>query len=88
MDPTGLRAVVMGLGRFGGGLGATRWLLDQGAAHVTVSDRADAESLAGPLAVLAPLVASGAVTLELGGHRRETVAAADLLVVNPGVPRP
>ncbi|MHC4809966.1 MAG: Mur ligase family protein [Planctomycetota bacterium] len=88
IDPAGMRAVVMGLGRFGGGLGATRWLLKHGASHVTVSDRADAEALAGPLAVLAPLVASGAVTLELGGHRPETIAGTDLLIVNPGVPRP
>ncbi len=78
----------MGLGRFGGGLGATRWLLRQGAAEVVVSDRADAAALAGPLAVLEPEVAAGRVRLELGGHRPETLAERDLVVVNPGVPRP
>jgi UDP-N-acetylmuramoylalanine--D-glutamate ligase len=78
----------MGLGRFGGGLGATRWLLRQGAASVTVSDRADADALAGPLAVLEPQIASGQVRLELGGHQPGTFTAADLVVVNPGVPRP
>lgn len=88
LDPAGRRAVVMGLGRFGGGLGATRWLLRHGASEVTVSDRADAEALAGPLAVLEPQIASGQVRLELGGHHPETFTSADLVVVNPGVPRP
>ena len=31
MNPRGKQVVVMGLGRFGGGLGVTQWLLEQGA---------------------------------------------------------
>ena len=38
------RVVVMGLGRFGGGIGVTRWLIDQGA-RVTVTDLADRNTL-------------------------------------------
>jgi UDP-N-acetylmuramoylalanine--D-glutamate ligase len=34
----------------------------------------------------APALRSAGVTLELGGHQRETLAAADLVVLSPGVP--
>ena len=44
----------MGLGRFGGGLGAVRFLLAQGA-RVLLTDQADARALAEPLAALADL---------------------------------
>ncbi len=42
----------MGLGHFGGGAAAARWLAWEGA-RVTVTDLADAEVLAESLAVLA-----------------------------------
>ncbi len=41
----GAKVTVVGLGRFGGGIGVTRWLCAQGA-KVTVSDQASADSLA------------------------------------------
>ena len=59
----GKNVIVLGLGHFGGGLGAARWLLSQGA-RVTVTDRADPQLLAGPAGTL---VALGA-RLVLGGH--------------------
>ncbi len=71
----------MGLGRFGGGLGVTRWLVEQGA-RVTVSDQAGADELAEPLSALAGLD----VTLHLGGHEQSDFTDADLVVVNPAVP--
>ena len=77
----GCRALVLGLGRFGGGLGVARWLLDQGA-HVTVTDLLDAEQLAEPAAELTERGAR----LVLGGHQGIDLAQADLLVVNPAVP--
>ncbi len=75
------RITVMGLGRFGGGLGVTRWLVEQGAC-VTVSDQAGADELAEPLAALDGLD----VTLHLGGHEESDFVEADLVVVNPAVP--
>ena len=44
-DLSGKRVLVMGLGRFGGGVGVTQWLARQGA-KVTVTDMAPAERLA------------------------------------------
>ena len=45
------RVTVMGLGRFGGGLGVTKWLLGQGA-NVLLTDLASKEELAEQLAEL------------------------------------
>ena len=64
-DLSGRHAIVLGLGHFGGGLGAARWLLRQGA-RVTVTDQAPAEALARPASELA---AAGA-RLVLGGRDR------------------
>jgi UDP-N-acetylmuramoylalanine--D-glutamate ligase len=83
----GARVTVMGLGRFGGGLGVTRWLVGRGA-RVLLTDRADEAALAGPLAELAELVDSGAVTLRLGRHEARDFAEADLVIANPAVPTP
>ncbi|MCY2928443.1 MAG: Mur ligase family protein [Planctomycetota bacterium] len=76
----GKRVTVVGLGRFGGGVGVTRWLAAQGA-RVTVSDAAGREALADSVAQLAHLP----VTLHLGEHREDDFTAAELLVVNPAV---
>ncbi|MBN1943667.1 MAG: UDP-N-acetylmuramoyl-L-alanine--D-glutamate ligase [Phycisphaerae bacterium] len=78
----GRRVSVIGLGRFGGGVGVTRWLCSQGAV-VTVSDQSDESQLADSVAQLAGLD----VALHLGGHREEDFLQADLLVVNPAVPK-
>ncbi|MCD4825669.1 MAG: UDP-N-acetylmuramoyl-L-alanine--D-glutamate ligase, partial [Phycisphaerae bacterium] len=79
---SGRRVTVVGLGRFGGGLGVTRWLCGQGAA-VTVSDRASRDELADSVAKLEGCD----VKLHLGGHREEDFLDADLLVVNPAFPK-
>jgi len=83
----GVRATVMGLGRFGGGGGAARWLAARGA-QVVVTDRQDASRLAGPLGELAADVDAGRITLRLGGHDERDFTGADLVVVNPAVPHP
>lgn len=83
----GQRVLVMGLGRFGGGLGVTRWMCGQGA-HVVLTDLADAQTLAEPLAALDDLVAGGHVTLRLGGHSERDFVECDLIVANPAVPTP
>jgi UDP-N-acetylmuramoylalanine--D-glutamate ligase len=87
MDLSGSNVLVMGLGRFGGGLGVTRWLCDQGA-RVLVTDLDAAERLAEPLAQLRPLVDAGQVSLRLAEHRESDFTSADLVVANPAVPRP
>ena len=76
------RVTVVGLGRFGGGVGVTRWLCRQGA-RVTVSDQAPADKLARSVQALEGLD----VTLHLGGHEKGDFTEADLLVVNPAVPK-
>jgi UDP-N-acetylmuramoylalanine--D-glutamate ligase len=78
----GLRVTVVGLGRFGGGVGAARWLTQQGAA-VTVTDRASADSLADSISQLTDLD----VTVHVGGHAESDFTEVDLLVVNPAVPK-
>ena len=80
-DWRGRRVTVMGLGRFGGGLGVTRWLVAQGA-QVTVSDQAGEQDLAGSVAQLKGIN----VQLHLGGHLVADLTRCDLLVVNPAVP--
>ena len=79
---TGKRAVVMGLGRFGGGVGASRFLARQGA-RVLVTDLLPADQLAKPLGQLEGLP----IDYRLGEHRESDFSAADLIVVNPAVDR-
>jgi len=81
MDVAGKRVTVLGLGRFGGGVGVAKWLCSQGA-RVTVSDMAPAEKLAESVAALAGLD----ITLHLGGQRPGDFTTPDLLVVSPAVP--
>jgi UDP-N-acetylmuramoylalanine--D-glutamate ligase len=77
----GMRVTVMGLGRFGGGVGVTRWLLSQGAT-VTVTDKASPDVLRASLEEIADLP----VSLRLGGHDKGDFVEADMIVVNPAVP--
>jgi UDP-N-acetylmuramoylalanine--D-glutamate ligase len=74
------RVVVMGLGRFGGGVGVTRFLAGQGA-RVLVTDLAKADALRQSLDAIADLD----VELRLGEHRVEDFRTADVVVVNPAV---
>ena len=83
----GQRVVVMGLGRFGGGAGAVRFLAGQGA-DVLVTDLADESALAGSLERIADLVRDGTVALRLGEHNVSDFTDADLIVANPAVPKP
>jgi UDP-N-acetylmuramoylalanine--D-glutamate ligase len=83
----GRRVTVMGLGRFGGGLGVTRWLAAEGA-DVLVTDVDDEQRLAAPLASLREWIDSGSVSLRLGQHNVSDFTTCDLVVVNPAVQRP
>jgi UDP-N-acetylmuramoylalanine--D-glutamate ligase len=82
MDLRGKRALVMGLGIHGGGLGVARFLADQGA-NVTVTDLRSPEQLQSSLDALADLP----ITYVLGQHREDDFRTADLVIRNPGVPR-
>jgi UDP-N-acetylmuramoylalanine--D-glutamate ligase len=82
MDLRGKRALVMGLGVHGGGLGVARFLAGQGA-HVTVTDLRGPEQLQSSLDALAGLP----IEYVLGQHRDEDFQRADLVIRNPGVPR-
>ncbi|MBS1258356.1 MAG: UDP-N-acetylmuramoylalanine--D-glutamate ligase [Candidatus Scalindua arabica] len=75
------KVTVMGLGLFGGGVVAARFLVSQGA-DVTVTDLKSAEELSASLKLLNDL----SVKLRLGKHSEEDFADADMLVVNPAVP--
>jgi len=81
IDYRNRRATIMGLGHFGGGVAAARWLAARGAV-VTVSDLADERVLGDSLAMLrgVPIAA-----LHLGGHCEDDFRNADLVVVNPAV---
>ena len=78
----GRRVLVMGLGLFGGGAGAVRFLCSEGA-RVTVTDLRPAEALRESLSALESLP----VVYRLGGHEASDFGEADLVVANPGVPR-
>jgi UDP-N-acetylmuramoylalanine--D-glutamate ligase len=67
--------VVVGAAR--SGVAAAELLARRGA-HVTLSEARDGFDGAETLR-------AGGIHLELGGHRRDTLAAADLVVVSPGV---
>lgn len=82
MDIKGKRALVMGLGVHGGGLGVARFLAEQGAL-VTVTDLRPPEQLGPSLEALAGLP----IRYALGAHREEDFRSADLVIRNPAVPR-
>jgi UDP-N-acetylmuramoylalanine--D-glutamate ligase len=72
--------VVMGLGRFDGGVSVSRWLCAQGA-HVIVTDQAEPDKLQSSLRQLDGL----SIQFDLGAHREHILENCDLLVVNPAV---
>jgi UDP-N-acetylmuramoylalanine--D-glutamate ligase len=79
-DWKGRRATVMGLGLFGGGAAAARYLARAGA-HVTITDKRTREELAPAIAQLDGLP----IELALGGHAAAHFDGADLVVLNPAV---
>lgn len=81
MDFKHKRVTVMGLGSFGGGLGAVQFLIQRGA-RVTVTDLRTETELASSLA---ELNATPPQALHLGGHQASDFTDADLVIVNPAV---
>ena len=81
-DWNGINVTVMGLGLFGGGVGATRWLLKQGA-RVTVTDLKSIAELGQSIEDLE----GEDICWRLGEHRMEDFTQADVVVVSPAVPK-
>lgn len=79
-DLAAKKVIIMGLGRFGGGVGVTRYLVDQGA-DPFVTDLLPTDRLKHSLAQLDGLP----VQYRLGGHNVSDFTTADLIVVNPAV---
>jgi UDP-N-acetylmuramoylalanine--D-glutamate ligase len=75
------RVVVAGLGKFGGQIAATKWLIEQGA-RVLVTDKSPADKLASSRKELEGLP----VEYRLGEHRAEDFTGADLIVTSPAIP--
>ncbi len=81
-DVRNKRVTVAGLGRFGGGIAVSRWLVEQGA-RVTVTDQKPRADLADSVAQLEGLP----IEYHLGEHRIEDFTDADLVVASPAIPR-
>ena len=79
-------AVVMGLGRFGGGLAAAESLLAEGR-QVLVTDLAEEAALQAAVTKLRETFGAQ-VRFRLGGHEQEDFAQAELVIANPAVPQP
>ena len=77
----GKRVTVAGLGRFGGGIAVSRWLVGQGA-KVLVTDRDPAGKLADSVKQLDGLP----IEFRLGGQREADFTSADLVVASPAIP--
>lgn len=79
----GRNVTVMGLGLFGGGLGVVHFLAENGAKVVVTDFRSESELSES----LAQFDAAWPITLRLGRHEERDFQAADLVVVNPAVPK-
>jgi len=81
LDPAGRRALVLGLGRFTGGVETVRFLRERGAS-VLVSDTASRDALASSAADVEALGAD----LVFGPQTPALLEGVDLVVANPAIP--
>lgn len=78
--------LIMGLGRFGGGLGVARYLAQTNPnTTILITDLAQQHELTEPIAQLAGIPN---IALRLGEHRIDDFTTASLVVANPAVPKP
>ena len=73
---------VMGLGKFGGGIGAAKFLAENGG-RVTVTDLKDENELSESVSLLEGF----GIRFVLGGHEISDFTEADMVVVSPAVQR-
>ncbi len=88
MDGDGLNGktvVVMGLGRFGGGLDSAQFAAGRGA-KVIVTDLATAEKLSDSIAELEATCRGLDLEFHLGSHEPRDFQRADIVIANPAVP--
>ncbi|MHC4075423.1 MAG: UDP-N-acetylmuramoyl-L-alanine--D-glutamate ligase [Planctomycetota bacterium] len=78
----GKKVLVMGLGRFGGGVDAARFAAVAGA-KVTVTDLATPNELSRSVCQLADLPQ---IEFHLGGHSPKDFEQTDIIIANPAVP--
>ncbi|GAG39103.1 unnamed protein product, partial [marine sediment metagenome] len=78
----GKKALIMGLGRFGGGIDTAKFLHTIGA-KIVITDLASEENLSESLEQLKQYHDIG---YHLGSHREEDFENSDIIVVNPAVP--
>lgn len=84
MSYSGKTTLVVGAGR--SGIAAARFLLGSGA-RVVLTDARNVPALEAGIAPLREEAGhSGRLILELGGHRSESFAKCDFVIVSPGVP--
>src|SRR3990167_1665293 len=76
------KITVMGLGLFGGGVGVAQFLAKPGA-RLTVTDLRNTTELSTSIKQLEGLP----ISYKLGGHSEEDFINADVVVVNPAVPK-
>jgi len=83
MDMTlaGKKVLVMGLGRFGGGVDVARFAVEAGA-HVMVTDQATPEQLQDSIGQLSDWQG---IEYRLGRHDADDFATADVIIANPAV---
>jgi len=79
----GKKVLVMGLGRFGGGVDAAKFACDAGA-EVIVTDLASADDLKDSIKQLEEF---SRIEFHLGGHSAGDFEQADIVIVNPAVAR-
>jgi UDP-N-acetylmuramoylalanine--D-glutamate ligase len=77
----GREVLVMGLGRFGGGVDVAKFLTKAGA-KVTVTDLAGAKELSNSISQLKE---SGEIKYKLGCHEERDFTETDIIVANPAV---
>jgi UDP-N-acetylmuramoylalanine--D-glutamate ligase len=78
----GKNVLIMGLGRFGGGVDAAKFAAGAGA-KVIVTDLASEEELSGSMKQLEEFPA---IEYHLGSHEAADFSGADVIIVNPAVP--
>ncbi len=80
---SGKNVLVMGLGRFGGGVDAAKFAHSAGA-KVTITDLLSAEELSDSIGQLKGL---DGIQYHLGSHDRSDFEKTDIVIVNPAVPQ-
>ena len=78
---TGKNVLIMGLGRFGGGLDAAKFALNSDA-NVTITDSAPADKLADSIKQLEKF---DCLDFHLGSHDLADFEKADIIIPNPAV---